>query len=139
RREAGAKKSDHPSLGSGSSPGILVSLEERSALIRAGFAEHRPAARRLFAAVNETILPLADDRVAVYVAGQPRQDGWILALQWQVLLAFGGAVVLTWILLYRYFRDWRGALRPTLSRGLAAIWGFGLMQPSGFALDPPPP
>jgi multidrug efflux pump subunit AcrB len=53
-----------------------------------------------------------------------------------VLLAFAGAVVLTWILLYRYFRDWRGALRPTISGGLAAIWGFGLVQLCGFALNP---
>jgi hypothetical protein len=72
-----------------------------------------------FAAVNDTILPLANDQVHVYVAGQPRQNGWILALQWQVLLAFAAAIVLTWILLYRYFRDWRGALRPTISGGLA--------------------
>src|SRR4030095_14534350 len=81
-------------------------------------------------------LPFADERVTVSVAGQPRQNGWILALQWQVLMAFAAAIVLTWILLYRYFRDWRGALRPTISGGLAAIWGFGLVQLSGFALNP---
>src|SRR5262249_49953078 len=78
----------------------------------------------------------ADEHVAVFVAGQPRQDGWVFALEWQVLLAFAGAVALTWILLYRYFRDWRGALRPTISGGLAAIWGFGLVQLSGSVLTP---
>ena len=134
--DAEAKQVEHLALGSGYIIGNLVSLDERAALIRAGFAERRLDARRLFAAVNETILPLADARVSISVAGPPRQDGWILALEWQVLLAFAGAVVLTWILLYRYFRDWRGALRPTISGGLAAIWGFGLMQLSGFALNP---
>src|SRR5215472_12315968 len=134
--DAEAKQIEHLVLASGYIVGNLVSLDERAALIRAGFAERRLDARRLFAAVNETILPLADEHVAVYVAGPPRQNGWILALQWQVLLAFTGAVVLTWILLYRYFRDWRGALRPTISGGLAAIWGFGLLQLSGFALNP---
>ncbi len=123
-------------LASGYILGNLVSLDERAALIRAGFADHRLDYRRLFAAVNETILPLADEQVAVWVAGQPRQNGWILALQSQVLLAFGVAVVLTWILLYGYFRDWRGALRPTISGGLAAVWGFGLVQLAGFALNP---
>ena len=97
-------------------------------IVRAGFPESRLDYRRLFAAVNETILPFADERVTISVAGQPRQNGWILALQWQVLMAFAAAIVLTWILLYRYFRDWRGALRPTISGGLAAIWGFGLVQ-----------
>jgi uncharacterized protein len=134
--DAEAKQIEHLVLASGYIVGNLVSLDERAALIRAGFAERRLDARRLFAAVNETVLPLADARVTVSVAGQPRQDGWILALEWQVLLAFAGAVVLTWVLLYRYFRDWRGALRPTISGGLAAIWGFGLMQLSGFALNP---
>src|SRR5262249_2720033 len=131
-----AKQIEQQVLSSGYILGNLVSLDERAALIRAGFAERRLDARRLFTAVNETILPLADERVAVFVAGQPRQDGWVFALEWQVLLPFAGAVVLPWILLYRYFRDWRGALRPTISGGLAAIWGFGLMQLSGFALNP---
>jgi len=134
--EAEAKEIKHLVLSSGYILGNLVSLDEHAALIRAGFAERRLDARRLFTAVNETILPLADERVTVSVAGQPRQNGWVLALEWQVLLAFAGAVVLTWILLYRYFRDWRGALRPTISGGLAAIWGFGLVQLSGFALNP---
>jgi predicted RND superfamily exporter protein len=116
--------------------GNLVSLDEGAALIRAGFPEERLDHRRLFAAVNDTIVPFADERVTVSVAGQPRQDGWVLALQWQVLVAFAVAVALTWILLYRYFRDWRGALRPTISGGLAAVWGFGLVHLTGFALNP---
>ena len=131
-----ANEIHHDVFASGYILGNLVSLDEHAALIRAGFAERRFDARRTFAAVNETILPLANDQVRVYVAGQPRQNGWILALQWQVLLAFTAAIVLTWFLLYRYFRDWRGALRPTISGGLAAIWGFGLVQLSGFALNP---
>jgi predicted RND superfamily exporter protein len=131
-----AKAIQHLVLASGYMLGNLVSLDEHAALIRAGFTERRFDARRTFAAVNDTILPLANDQVRVYVAGQPRQNGWILALQWQVLLVFAAAIALTWMLLYRYFRDWRGALRPTISGGLAAIWGFGLVQLSGFALNP---
>src|SRR5262249_16979310 len=116
--------------------GNLVSLNERAALIRAGFDEKRLDDRSLFKAVNETILPLADEHVAIYVAGEPRQNGWVLALEHQVLIAFAVAIVLTWVLLYRYFRDWRGALRPTISGGLAAVWGFGLVQLTGFAVNP---
>jgi len=136
KTQAEARGIEHLVLGSGYILGTLVSLDERAAIVRAGFPESRLDYRRLFAAVNETILPFADERVTVSVAGQPRQNGWILALQWQVLMAFAAAIVLTWILLYRYFRDWRGALRPTISGGLAAIWGFGLVQLSGFALNP---
>src|SRR5213594_3834907 len=116
--------------------GSMVSIDEHAALIRAGFDERRLDYRRLFEAVNATVLSLADERVAVYVSGQPRLNGWILRLESQVLAAFAVAIVLTWALLYAYFRDWRGALRPTISGGLAALWGFGLMRLTGFALNP---
>jgi len=116
--------------------GSMVSVDERAALIRAGFDERRVDYRRLFDAVNATVLALADEQVAIHVSGQPRLNGWILRLESQVLAAFAAAVVLTWGLLFAYFRDWRGALRPTISGGLAALWGFGLMQFTGFALNP---
>ena len=116
--------------------GSMVSLDERAAIIRAGFDERRLDYRVLFDAVNQGILPYADEHAAIYVSGQPRLNGWILHLQGQVLIAFAAAIVLTWVSLYAYFRDWRGALRPTISGGLAALWGFGLMRLTGFALNP---
>lgn len=116
--------------------GVLVSLDERAALIRAGFHESRLDYRRLFDAVNRTVLPLATDEVDVHVSGQPRLNGWILRLERQVYVAFAAAVLVTWLCLYAYFRDWRGALRPTISGGLAALWGFGLIRLTGFALNP---
>ena len=116
--------------------GTMVSLDQRAALIRAGFHEHHLDYRELFEAVQRRILPLADEHVAVYVSGQPRLNGWLLALQGQVGAAVVAAVVITWIALYAYFRDWRGALRPTISGGLAALWGFGLMRLTGFAVNP---
>src|SRR5215467_7229976 len=79
--------------------GSMVSLDERAAVIRAGFDERRLDYRRLFDAVNEGILPYADERAAIYVSGQPRLNGWILHLQGQVLIAFAAAIVLTWVAL----------------------------------------
>jgi hypothetical protein len=116
--------------------GSMISVDEHAAIIRAGFHEWKLDYRQLFDQVNTKILPLADEHADVYVSGPPRLNGWILALEWQVLAAFAAAVVLTWVCLYAYFRDWRGALRPTISGGLAAIWGFGLMRLAGFALNP---
>src|SRR5262249_41524845 len=131
----GGKQNEQQGLSSRYIPRKPASPDRPAAPHRPGLAPPRPGAPPLSPPRRDTNPPLADEHVAVYVAGPPRQNGWILALQWQVLLAFTGAVVLTWILLYRYFRDWRGALRPTISGGLAAIWGFGLLQLSGFALN----
>jgi predicted RND superfamily exporter protein len=116
--------------------GSMVSVDERAAIIRAGFHEHRLDYRTLFDAVDETVMSLEDDTIAIRVSGPPRLNGWVLHLERQVLAAFAAAIVLTWICLYAYFRDWRGALRPTISGGLAALWGFGLMRLTGFALNP---
>ena len=41
-----------------------------------------------------------------------------------------------WILLYLYFHDWRGALRPTISGVICAIWGLGFIRCSASRLDP---
>ena len=83
----------------------MVSLDQRAAIIRAGFDERRLDYRTLFDAVNARVLPFADEHAAIYVSGQPRLNGWILHLQGQVLIAFVAAIVLTWLSLYAYFRD----------------------------------
>src|SRR2546425_10228936 len=75
--------------------GSMVSIDERAALIRAGFDEGRLDYRRLFDAVNATVRSLADEQVALYVSGQPRLNGWILRLESQVPAASAGATVLT--------------------------------------------
>jgi predicted RND superfamily exporter protein len=116
--------------------GTMVSLDERAAVVRAGFHEHRLDYRRLFEAVDTTVLGLADERADVLVAGQPRLNGWVFRLEGEVLRALVLALLVTWVCLHLYFRDWRGALRPTISGGLAALWGFGLMRLTGFALNP---
>src|SRR5207237_6529606 len=49
---------------------------------------------------------------------------------------FLGTAVLMWVLLYWYFRDIRGALRPTVTGVISAIWGLGFIDLIGFSLDP---
>ncbi len=127
---------ERTTLSAGYLLGTQVSLDRRAAIVRAGLIESKLDYRRLFEAVNTTVLSHATDRVAIHVSGAPRLDGWILALEWQVGAAFAVAVVVTWMLLWLYFRDWRGALRPTISGGLAALWGLGVMYLAGFTLNP---
>ena len=50
-----------------------------------------------------------------------------------ILLA---TTVVAWMLLYLYFRDWKGALRPTISGVISGIWGLGFIHLIGFSLDP---
>ncbi len=117
--------------------GVQVSLDKRAAIVRAGFHERLLDYPKLFDAVNRSVLSIPHDpRVTIYVVGLPRLYGWIYQYVGEILTIFFGTIVLVWILLYLYFRDWRGSLRPTISGGLAAVWGLGFIRMIGFSLDP---
>jgi uncharacterized protein len=117
--------------------GILVSLDDKAALIRANFHEGRIDYPQIFKDINEKIIAkFADDKTKVWVAGEPRLYGWIYSyandVYWILLFTY----VIEWILRWMYFHDWRGSLRPTITGVLAAVWGLGFINLIGFALDP---
>jgi uncharacterized protein len=117
--------------------GILVSLDDRAALIRANFLEGRIDYRRLFDIVNEKIIePFEDSNTTIWVAGEPRLYGWVYHYTYEIFWVFLGTTFFMWIVLYVYFKDWRGALRPTLTGVVSAIWGLGTIHLIGFAMDP---
>ena len=117
--------------------GILVSLDDKAALIRANFFEGRVNYRQLFYDVDDKIItPFQDDNTTIWVAGEPRLYGWIYHYTSEVWYIFAGCTIFLWILLYAYFHDWRGALRPTLTGVMSAIWGLGVVHLIGFPMDP---
>src|SRR5215472_12612793 len=117
--------------------GVYVSLDDKAARIQGTFLESRLDYRRIF---NETykivVDPEKDSSVRIYVSGQPILYGWVYHYTPQILQVFLVTVLALWILLYLYFHDWRGALRPTISGVICAIWGLGFIRLIGFALDP---
>jgi uncharacterized protein len=117
--------------------GVLVSIDNRAALIRASFIEDIIDHRKLFSEIQGRIVdPFVDDNTEVLVAGEPELYGWVYQYAGQVYWILAATSVLSWILLYLYFRDWKGALRPTISGLLAAVWGLGFIHLIGFSLDP---
>lgn len=117
--------------------GILVSLDDKAALIRANFIEGRLDYRRIFHEVNERVVePFVDANTAIYVAGEPRLYGWVYHYAGDVFWILVIAYCIEWLFRWLYFHDWRGALRPTITGVIAAIWGLGFIRFIGFALDP---
>ena len=72
----------------------------------------------------------------IYYGGQPILYGWVYHYTPEFLWIFVATVLAVWILLYLYFHDWRGALRPTISGVICAIWGLGFIRLLGYGLDP---
>ncbi len=117
--------------------GVIVSLDEKATLITATFIEGRLDHRRLFDEISGAIVePFQDDNTRIYVTGEPWKYGWVYHYAKEVFLIFLGTAVLMWGLLYWYFRDIRGALRPTITGVISAIWGLGFIKMIGFSLDP---
>ncbi len=117
--------------------GILVSLDDKAALLRANFIEGRLDYRRIFDEIRENVAePFQDENTTIYVAGEPTLYGWVYTFAEEVKWIFGVTTVLVWILLYLYFHDWRGALRPTITGVISAIWGLGFIDLIGLSFDP---
>jgi uncharacterized protein len=117
--------------------GRFVSLDDKAAIIEGSFLESRLDYRRIFNEVYRIVVdPERGPDVRIYVGGQPILYGWVYHYTPQIMHIFLITVLALWILLYLYFRDWRGALRPTISGVVCAIWGLGFIRLIGFALDP---
>ncbi len=117
--------------------GLLVSLDDKAALLRANFIEGRLDYKRIFDEVNEKVIaPYEDANTTLYVAGEPRLYGWVYRYAGDVFFILVITYCIEWILRWMYFHDWRGALRPTLTGVIAAFWGLGFIKLIGLALDP---
>lgn len=117
--------------------GLLVSLDDKAALLRANFIEGRLDYKRIFTEVNETVVePFRDANTEVYVAGEPRLYGWVYDYAGDVFFILVITYCIEWVLRWMYFHDWRGALRPTITGVIAAFWGLGFIELIGLPLDP---
>lgn len=117
--------------------GQFVSLDEKAARINATFLESRLDYRKIFEETYKLVVdPHRDSSVRIYVYGPPILYGWVYHYTPQIFRIFMVTVIALWVLLYLYFHDWRGALRPTISGVICAIWGLGFIRLIGFALDP---
>jgi len=87
-------------------------------------------------AVEQTKLTVPEPDITISVAGEPRLYGYVYSYANDVFFILVVTYCLEWILRWMYFHDWRGALRPTLTGLIAAIWGLGFVHIIGFALDP---
>ncbi|MFM7735362.1 MAG: MMPL family transporter [Alphaproteobacteria bacterium] len=84
----------------------------------------------------EVELPVQPSNLVVSVAGEPTLYGWVYDYAREAKWIFLITTILTWILLYLYFHDWRGALRPTITGVISAIWGLGFINLIGLSFDP---
>ena len=117
--------------------GQLVALNGKALLIKANFIEGRLDYNRIFDELDRTVKePFETNEHQIWIAGEPRLYGWIYHYANEVYFIFIACTVFCWLLLYFYFHDWRGALRPTITGATSALWGMGAQAMMGFSMDP---
>ena len=117
--------------------GVLVSTDERAALVRASFTESRLDYAALFRHVQE-LRRTVESRfpVRVFASGQPLLFGWIFAFASEILLVFALTLLVSVALLWAYFRRLYAVFLPLSGAAVNVIWGLGFAGWQGFNLDP---
>ena len=120
--------------------GLLVSHDERAALISASFVTDRMRSRQIFAAVFEHVQGIKareeDETYRIHVTGLPIMTGFILYHAWEIGFFVLLAVATIFLLLWAYFRRAHGVLIPLICASVTVIWGIGFTGWAGIAFDP---
>jgi predicted RND superfamily exporter protein len=120
--------------------GRLVSLDEKGALITAGFITDRLNSRETFEAVFNYVqqikLDEEDENTKIYMSGVPMLVGWIFKYAFRIVLFVVLTIVMIFLLLWLYFRRWHGVLLPAAAALATVIWGLGFAGWMGITFDP---
>jgi predicted RND superfamily exporter protein len=116
--------------------GLYVSMDDKAALVHAGFWEEELDFGYLHDRMMELEEKIEDDNHTVYFTGFP----WLYTSVQQYIPEVGEVFVITVgalaFLLWNYFRSWPGVWVPLFSGILSAIWALGLVPLLGLNLDP---
>ncbi len=120
--------------------GRLVSLDQKGALITAGFVTDRLNGRATVMAVFDWVQKIKaeveDENHEVYVSGIPILVGWILKHAFEIVLFLMLTIAAIFGLLWGYFRRWHGVFIPFIAALATAIWGLGFTGWVGIVFDP---
>ncbi len=119
--------------------GRLVSMDEKGALITAGFVTDR-FNRSVYEAVFKHVQAIKEkeetDNVKIFISGAPVLTGWVLKHAQEVVLYTVATIVMIFALLLAYFRRLHGVLIPMIAAIITVIWGLGFTGYVNITFDP---
>jgi len=120
--------------------GRLVSLDEKAALVTAGFVTDRLDQSEVYKAVFDYVQDIKKkedgDGVTLYISGGPILVGWIQRHAAEIVEYTVGTVIAVFLLLLAYFRRLHGVLIPFIAAIITVIWGVGFTGWTGITFDP---
>ena len=120
--------------------GRLVSLDQKGALMTAGFVSDRLNTRETYMAVFDFVQQIKadeeDENHKIYISGVPILVGWIFVHAFEIALFVVLTILMIFALLWLYFRRWHGVLIPLVAAIATVIWGLGFTGWVGITFDP---
>ncbi len=116
--------------------GWMVSMDMRSALIYAEIYETGVDYLSVYRKLNEIRERYSDDDIHVGINGFAMVAGFVNDALPKIVLLFGLSILITFVVLYRFFRYVRLALLPLFSGGLSVLYALGVTHLIGLSLDP---
>jgi len=115
---------------------ILVSPDEKSAALLAGFHENGIDFMLAWNRVHEMLAKEADPNIEFYPAGRVMLIGWVYYYGEQAAWIFLLSFALITIAHVDYMRSLAGAATPLIACAVSAIWGVGAGGWMGLNLEP---
>lgn len=116
--------------------GWMVSMDMRSALIYAEIYESGVDYLSVYRKLNEIRQKYSDDDIHIGINGFAMVAGFVNDALPKIVLLFGFSILITFLVLYRFFRYARLALLPLFSGGLSVLYALGVTHLIGLSLDP---
>jgi len=134
----GVEEVHRNALRAGGVMGILVSPDEKSALIQAAFHENAVDYSMVFDRIHQLIdaAKKNNPNLEFYPAGRVMMVGWAYYYGKRALLIFFISFFIIVIAHYDYMRSLSGAATPLIAAAATAIWGTGAGGWMGIGLDP---
>jgi hypothetical protein len=116
--------------------GRLVSTDLRSALIHAEIYETGADDLSVYRQLNQIRHKYAKGDVSVHINGFAMVSGFVNDALPKIILLFALSILITFLILYRCFRNLLLALLPLFSGGLSVVYALGIIRLIGITLDP---
>jgi predicted RND superfamily exporter protein len=116
--------------------GTFVSLDEKAALIVAGFFENRLEPKVLYDKIQQIIQKESDANTSVQAIGRPIMVGEVITQSPRLALIIVVTTLSMLLVLALYFRSLIGVIIPASAALVSAIMGFGFLGLIGQNFDP---
>ena len=116
--------------------GPIVSFDDKSSLIMAGFYEVGLNYKNVHKSLDEISKQLTDENTTIYVSGYPMLMGWIYHYRSEMFILFGVSMFIILFLTLIKFQSFYFTLVPVITLFTSLIWGLGVVGILNINLDP---